>query len=63
MRDTQAVAAFGAAALQHIAAIGGGHPVAEAMGFHLVPNFRLVRAFHGSGPLDQTGMPSGAADY
>ena len=51
MGDAQFVAALGAAALQDIAAIGRGHPVAEAMGLHFVPNFRLVSAFHRAYPL------------
>ena len=51
MVDTQFVAAFGPTALQDIAAIRRGHPVAEAMSLHFMPNFRLVRAFHLSYPL------------
>ena len=46
MVDAQFVAAFGASALQNIAAVGGGHPGAEPVRFHFMPNFRLVRAFH-----------------
>lgn len=51
MGDAQSVAAFGPAALQDITAIGRGHPVAEAVGLHFVPNFRLISAFHRAYPL------------
>ena len=51
MGDTQPVAAFRAAALQDIAAIGRGHPVTEAVGLHFMPNFWLVSAFHRAYPL------------
>ena len=51
MGDAQPVAAFGPAALENIAAIRSGHPVAEAMRLHFVPNFRLVSAFHRAYPL------------
>ena len=51
MGDAQPVAAFGTAALQDIAAIGCGHPGAEPMSLHFMPDFRLVRAFHRAFPL------------
>ena len=46
MVDAQLVAAFGAAALENIAAIRRGHPGAEPVGLHFMPDFRLVGAFH-----------------
>ena len=46
VRDGQFVTAFGATASQHLTAVGGGHPLAEAVLIFPLPVRWLIRSFH-----------------
>jgi hypothetical protein len=47
VRDGELLASLFSAGCQHSAAIGGGHPLAEAMLVTSFPARGLIRTFHG----------------